>query len=66
MSSNRSKALWRKGKKKQFRRKLAKEAKKEEEFRVYMIRAKEGKGIPSEISEEGEGKTINTYGLQNK
>ena len=42
-------------KKKQFRRKLAKEAKKEEEFRVYMIRAKEGKGIPSEISEEGDG-----------
>ncbi|XP_026377592.1 uncharacterized protein LOC113271883 [Papaver somniferum] len=32
-----------------------KELRKEEEFRIYMIRAKEGKGIPSEIPEkEGE------------
>lgn len=39
-------------KKRKNRWKRAKELQKEEEFRIYMIRAKEGRGIPNEILDE--------------
>ncbi|XP_026420369.1 uncharacterized protein LOC113316397 [Papaver somniferum] len=39
-------------KKRKDRWRIARELKKEEELRIYMIRAQEGKGIPSEIPEK--------------
>ncbi|XP_026416222.1 uncharacterized protein LOC113311623 [Papaver somniferum] len=47
-----------KAKKRKDRWRKAKELKKEDEFRIYTIRAKEGKGIPSEAPAK-EGEQIN-------